>query len=198
MNRTASSCVHSGATADVRRSQVRRDTRPVQPEERILPMRRFRLTMVAAVLVLAGMVGAADATRPTTTARLQGSQEVPAADTDARGQLVMKVARDGESIAYRLIVANIDDVQMAHLHMAPAGQNGGVVVWLYPDGPPPQLIPGRTNGILATGTITGDDLVGSMAGMDIGDLLDAIDAGNIYVNVHTTAFPGGEVRGQVG
>lgn len=161
-------------------------------------MRRIRLTMAAAVLALAGMVGVADAAPPTTTAHLQGSQEVPAVDTGAQGQLVLKVARDGQSIDYRLIVANIDDVLMAHLHMAPAGANGGVVVWLYPDGPPPQLIPGRTNGILATGTITADDLVGGLAGQEIDDLVDAIDAGDIYVNVHTPAHLGGEIRGQVG
>ncbi len=161
-------------------------------------MRRIRLTMAAAVLALAGMVGVADAAPPTSTAHLQGRQEVPAVDTGAQGQLVLKVARDGQSIDYRLIVANIDDVLMAHLHMAPAGDNGGVVVWLYPDGPPPQLIPGRTNGILATGTITADDLVGVLAGQDIDDLVDAIGAGDIYVNVHTPAHPSGEIRGQVG
>ena len=161
-------------------------------------MRRFRLTMAATVIMLAGLVGVADAAPRTMTTHLQGAQEVPAAATNAQGQLTMKVAPDGESVDYRLIVANIDDVFMAHLHMAPAGQNGGVVVWLYPDGPPPQPIPGPTNGILATGTITADDLVGAMAGMQISDLLAAADAGMLYANVHTTAFPGGEVRGQLG
>lgn len=161
-------------------------------------MPRFRLTTAAVVVALAGFVGVADAGPRTTTAHLQGAQEVPAADTNAQGQLVLKAARDGESIDYRLIVANIDDVFMAHLHMAPAGENGGVVTWLYPDGPPPQSIPGPTNGTLATGTITADDLVGDLAGMELDDLLDAIDAGMVYVNVHTTAFPGGEVRGQLG
>lgn len=154
--------------------------------------------MAAAVLALAGTVGIADAGPRTTTAHLQGGQEVPAAETNAQGQFVMKVAPDGERIDHRLIVANIDDVFMAHLHMAPAGQNGGVVVWLYPDSPPPQPIPGPTNGTLATGTITADDLVGSTEGAELGDLLDAVDAGNIYVNVHTDAFPAGEVRGQLG
>ncbi len=132
------------------------------------------------------------------TAHLQGAQEVPAADSNAQGQLVMKVAADGDSIDYRLIVSNIDDVLMAHLHLAPAGQNGGIVVWLYPDAPPPQLIPGPTNGTLATGTITADDLVGALAGMQISDLVAAVRAGNIYANVHTPTFPGGEVRGQLG
>ncbi len=81
--------------------------------------------------------------------------------------------------------------------MAPPGQNGGVVVWLYPSAPPPQLIPGRTNGTLATGTITDANLVGSLAGQGLAALLDAMEAGNTYVNVHTTAYPAGEIRGQI-
>ena len=39
---------------------------------------------------------------------------------------------------------------MAHIHLAPTpGANGGIVVWLYPSGPPASLIPGRSDGVLA-------------------------------------------------
>jgi hypothetical protein len=71
------------------------------------------------------------------------------------------------------------------------------VAFLYPDAPPAQLIPGRSNGVLAEGVITADDLIGPLAGQSLDDLLDQIRAGNVYVNVHTTQFPGGEVRGQI-
>ncbi len=158
---------------------------------------RTRVTIAGAVLALAGSVAVADAGPPTHTAHLTGGQEVSAVDTAAQGQLVLRESADGTSIDYRLIVANIDDVLMAHLHLAPAGSNGGVVVWLYPDGPPPQLIPGRTNGTLATGTITADDLVGGLAGQDLDALVEAIEAGGVYVNVHTPDHPGGEIRGQL-
>ncbi|MDZ7691457.1 MAG: CHRD domain-containing protein [Balneolaceae bacterium] len=107
------------------------------------------------------------------------------------------MSKDGSSIDYKLIVANIDNVRMAHIHNAPAGQNGGVVVWLYPDSPPPQLIEGRFQGVLAEGTITADDLVGSLAGQSLAALIEEMRAGNTYVNVHTTQNPGGEVRGQI-
>jgi hypothetical protein len=87
---------------------------------------------------------------------------------------------------------------MAHIHCcAPPGENAGVVVWLYPEAPPPQLIPGRHDGVLATGTITDADLVGIFAGMTVDDLVDEIVAGNAYVNVHTQQFPAGEIRGQL-
>lgn len=130
-------------------------------------------------------------------AHLTGAAEVPVVDTRARGQAVFQLSADGMSLSYRLIVANIEDVLMSHIHMAPAGQNGGVVAWLYPSGPPPQLIEGRFSGVLATGTITADDLTGALEGEPLSTLVEAMQAGNTYVNVHTTAVPSGEVRGQI-
>jgi hypothetical protein len=128
---------------------------------------------------------------------LSGAEEVPAQDTHAQGQAIFHVSRDGTSIAYRLIIANIENVLMAHIHMAPAGVNGGIVVWLYPDAPPPALIPGRSDGLLAEGTITEASLMGALAGQPLSALVDAMQAGNTYVNVHTAQVPAGEIRGQV-
>jgi hypothetical protein len=134
----------------------------------------------------------------TYVAPLSSAQEVPTNDSKARGVATFKLSTDGTELSYRLIVANIKDVTMAHIHLAPAGENGPVVAWLCPSGPPPQLIPGRTQGVLATGTITAGDLVGPLAGMSLADLVLALETGEAYVNVHTSAFPGGEIRGQIG
>jgi len=128
---------------------------------------------------------------------LNGDNEVPAVDTKAQGQAIFSASSDGSSIHYKLIVANIENVIMAHIHNAPAGQNGGIVVWLYPPSPPPQLIPGRFQGVLAEGTITADNLMGSLEGQTIGDLLELMRSGDTYVNVHTSQNPPGEVRGQI-
>ncbi len=128
---------------------------------------------------------------------LKGENEVEPVETNAQGQAIFKVSNDGTSIHYKLIVSNIENVQMAHIHDAPAGENGGVVVWLYPSSPPPQLIDGRFQGVLAEGTITADDLTGSLAGETMEALLEEIKAGNTYVNVHTVQNPGGEIRGQI-
>lgn len=130
-------------------------------------------------------------------AHAHGGEEVPAVDTDAQGNATFRLSKDGDAISYRLIVANIVDVTQSHIHLAPAGVNGGIVVWLYPSASPAQLIPGPSQGVLAEGVITEEDLVGGLAGMDLGALLDALRTGGAYVNVHTSANPSGEIRGQI-
>jgi hypothetical protein len=130
-------------------------------------------------------------------AHLSSSQEVHAVDSEATGQAIFQLSKDGTFLSYKLIVANIENVTMSHIHLAPAGVNGGVVAWLYPSAPPAKLIPGKTNGILAEGTITGANLVGSLSGKPLSSLIDALKAGGAYVNVHTSAYPAGEIRGQI-
>lgn len=161
-------------------------------------MRRLFALAIAVALALAVALPAGAGSGRHFNTHLTGSQEVVPVDTNAQGQATFELSKDGESIEYRLNVANIDDVLMAHIHLAPAGVNGGIVVWLYPAAPPPQLIEGRFSGVLAQGVITADDLVGDLAGQDLDALLDAMMAGDTYVNVHTTANPGGEIRGQIG
>ncbi len=130
-------------------------------------------------------------------AHLSGNQEVPPAETDATGQATFQLSRDGQTLSYKLIVANIENVRMAHIHFGAVGVNGPVVAWLYPSGPPPELIPGWTNGILAEGVITAGDLVGLLNGKELSELIDLMISGETYVNVHTSQFPGGEIRGQI-
>jgi hypothetical protein len=128
---------------------------------------------------------------------LQGDNEVPPNASEAQGQAIFMLSDDGTELHYKLIVANIENVAQAHIHRAPAGVNGGIVAWLYPPAPPAQLIPGRSDGILAEGVITDAQVIGSLAGTGVAGLLAQIRAGNTYANVHTLQFPGGEVRGQV-
>ena len=129
---------------------------------------------------------------------LSGENEVPPVETDARGQATFHLDKTGEELSYKLIVANIEDVTMTHIHLGGPDENGPVVVWLYPeDGPPPALIEGRFDGVLAEGTITDADLVGELDGASLDDLVAEIRDGNTYVNVHTVAHPAGEIRGQI-
>lgn len=132
-------------------------------------------------------------------AHLSGNQEVPANVSKAQGQAIFQLNKDSTELSYKLIVANLDSVMAAHIHISPAGSNGGVVAFLYPTAPPPNslLISGTTNGILAEGVITAANLRGSLSGKKLSALIAKMSAGNAYVNVHTKTFPGGEIRGQI-
>jgi len=127
------------------------------------------------------------------TAHMNGAQENPPVETNAQGEAVFRLSDDGSALSYRLVVSNIADVRFSHIHMAPAGQNGPIVVTLFP-GP---TLSGRVQGVIAEGTITAANLQGALAGMTLADLVAQIDAGNTYVNVHTDAHPPGEIRGQI-
>lgn len=123
-------------------------------------------------------------------AHLDGDQEVPTpVDTKATGQTNFKLSKDGSSLSYKLIVANIENVAAAHIHIGERGSNGGVAVTLYGGG----LIEGRTSGVLAEGMITSD----MVTGYTLAELLDIMLTGGAYVNVHTSQNPGGELRGQI-
>lgn len=133
-------------------------------------------------------------------ARLSGVAEVvmdedgniSTVETDARGKAKCKLKRDGTELAFKLAVEDLDEVAAAHIHVGLPSENGPVVAVLY-GGP----LTGPVDGTLAKGTITEDDLMGVFAG-DFPGFIEAMRQGELYVNVHTVDFPGGEVRGQIG
>ncbi|SIR72639.1 CHRD domain-containing protein [Haladaptatus litoreus] len=137
--------------------------------------------------------------------KLSGAQEVPPVETKGEGAAVFKFADhgDGPHIHYALLVANTENVTQAHIHLGQKGENGDVVTFLFglknDEGEfVGALDQGVTeNGVLATGSITAADLVGPLAGKSLSVLVEAMRAGNTYVNVHTEQNPPGEIRGQI-
>jgi hypothetical protein len=169
-------------------------------------MTRFRTVLVTilALLIVPGLA-AAGPRGQNFNAHLTGDEEVPTRETRAQGQVILHLDAAEEALAYKLIVANIDNVVAAHIHLGPVGTNGAVVAFLA--GP---FAPGggRTSGVLAEGVITAADLVGPLSMNPLSSLIDAMRAGNTYANVHTNDgvlpvnsgpgdFPGGEIRGQI-
>jgi len=161
---------------------------------------------------------------------LSGDQEVftPAtpdaptpADSHAQGQAIFQIHADGLAFDYKLIASNIENITQAHIHCGPAGSNGPIIVWLYPDPTATVALPGgagRHDGVLAEDTIVSGTALhvrtavssaacpGGVSSFD--DVLEKIRANNTYVNVHTSDganpantgpgdFPGGEIRGQL-
>jgi len=138
-------------------------------------------------------------------AHLSGDEEVPPRDTLAQGQAIFHLSNDSTERDYQLIVANIENVVAAHIHLGAVGVNGPVVAFLAGPFPPAG---GLVDGILAQGTITAANLVGPLMGQSLSVLIEAMRTGGTYVNVHTNDgvdppntgpgdFPGGEVRGQI-
>ena len=154
----------------------------------------IRMCFVSAVVVaLVATAGITLAAGNSYSAHLSGPF------SKAQGQTHVKFSSDGESLAFKVNVANIVDVTVAHIHVSAApGGDGPPALWLYPSAPPPQLIPGRFQGTLAQGTATAANLVGPLAGGTLEDLRTAIEEGRAYINVHTSAHPAGEIRGELG
>ena len=137
-------------------------------------------------------------------------------ETRATGQANFDVVDAGTAIAYRVNVAGIRNLWMAHIHVsADPGGNGPPAFWFVPTTPhaPPALgqsVAQVVNGNLASGYIMSDDQLGGLlAGGTIADLITAMEEGRAYVVVHTNDFdpdtppgvagdsPPGELRGAI-
>jgi hypothetical protein len=165
----------------------------------------MKKTIALAALASAVIVGVAIAANQNYNAHLVGDNEVPANLSMAQGQASCKLSSDELSLECKLIASNIDNVVAAHIHTGVAGENGPVVAFLFGNAPAGG---GAQNGLLSRVTITAANLVGPLAGQPLSALIDAIEAGNAYVNVHTNDgvapvtnlpgdIPGGEIRGQL-
>ena len=129
-------------------------------------------------------------------AELTGRQEVPPVTTEASALAEFALNDDG-TISYRLWAAGpIMDAVQAHIHVGGRGQNGPVVAFLY----------GPTSGenfeegdLISAGTITETDVIPRPPGFTGGlsNLVARMRQGRTYANLHTHAFPGGEIRSQI-
>ena len=135
------------------------------------------------------------------TADLSGANEVSPVTTPATGTATLSM--DDDAITYSIDVTDLQNALVAHIHVAPPGENGPVRLNLCGTGDPQPACTSGT-GVLAAGT--NGTTVGEPA-ITFDSLLSAIRAGNAYVNVHTSVAdcttgqpgcnPGGEIRGQI-
>jgi hypothetical protein len=127
------------------------------------------------------------------SATLSGDEEVPPVDTDASGSAFFTfqtLFRREFLITVRFQSGLSGPATGAHIHNAPPGVNGPIVLDF------------SLGSILSTGFVSvnvndADDLSGPLAGETLQDLRDAMENGNTYINVHTAENPGGEIRGQI-
>lgn len=158
-------------------------------------MKRTPAVLLIVLVALVTTFGVVAASNGKTTYRtgLDGA----GTGSDAHGNAVFVFANDGSSMSYKLVINGLTNTTMAHIHVAPTpGGNGPIVLWLYPDGPPASLIEGVFNGLLGGRTVTSADIIANNQDINtLADIRAAIESGRAYVNVHTTANPGGEIRG---
>ncbi len=169
--------------------------------------RSKRVTMVMGGLALVGGVVVAVAIAvggDQISATLTGYQEVPAVSSGGQATFTASVSGDESSVNWTLSYSDLSSaIQQAHIHLGQMGVNGGIAVFLCTNlgnGPAgTQTCPAAPATI--NGTFVGADIVGpagqGLAPGEMAELIDAVDAGATYANVHSATFPGGEVRAQL-
>lgn len=154
---------------------------------------RIAAGVSAAVVVTVFAIGCDDSTAagpPVYTATLIGASEVPPVTTTATGTATF--VDNTTSIDYVLTISPMTAVTASHIHVGPATCACPVIINLFN----PLNVPGATgtvSGVIATGTITAAN--NRLVSLD--SLRVLFNNGNGYVNVHTSANPGGEIRGTV-
>jgi CHRD domain len=144
---------------------------PLNPNKETAMKRFPQATLAAAVaLAMAGAVYAADM-----KVSLAGDQEVPPVNTQAKGSGTVVIGDDG-AVSGVVTTTGVTGTA-AHIHQAAAGKNGPVIV--------PMVKSGDSGWTFAPGAKLNPDQ------------MNALKAGELYVNVHSAANPGGEIRGQL-
>ena len=126
-------------------------------------------------------------------AHLNGDANVPSTDTSAQGEAIFKFNQDANTMYYKIMAANIEDVFASHIHCAQAGANGPIGVTLLFLSEPVS----NPNGVLVEATVSEPDPGNQCGWTSLADVENAIRSGNAYVNLHTTAHHSGEIRGQI-
>lgn len=154
-------------------------------------MRRVKLLLlvVFSVLLTASLCFGAE---KRFHAKLKGDDEVPANKSKATGTAQFVLSKDGKEMSYKLAVKNISNPNAAHIHKGKKGEAGPPVLDLKV-----AKRQGKVSGVLSQGIVSEKNLIGELQGKKLEDLVAMIKAGEAYVNVHTDAFPDGEIRGEI-
>ena len=137
-------------------------------------MNKVSNAVLTAAAFVIGAAASASAAGADVNVALSGTNEVPPVTTSASGSGMFKVGDDG-AMSGTVTVQGAAGT-MAHIHMAAAGKNGPPIVSLAKEG--------DTFKVPAGTKLTPEQV-------------NALKAGELYVNVHTAGHPGGELRGQL-
>jgi hypothetical protein len=145
----------------------------------------------------------------TISANLTGYEETPLTiNSTGTGQFRATVQNGGTQIAYTITYSGLSSpATQSHIHFGRPAITGQIVLFLCTNLTPPTGVPTPPACPAAGGTVTGtltaaDVIARPTQGIDAGaagftEMLNAIQAGAAYANVHTTTFPSGEIRGRI-
>ena len=155
---------------------------------------KMRMMMLgAAAAVLLSMPVSAAAQVVTVRAQLHGGNENPGVVSGAHGNAVVVIDRTARTIQYTVNVYNLPTgVVASHIHVGSAQVNGPVILDF-------RVVAGTSNDFSYSGRLTEADLrANAQFGVNsFDDAMFSIASGVTYVNVHSQANPGGEIRGQL-
>lgn len=132
--------------------------------------------------------GGLDAERVFQTSLTSAAQVPAPKPTSASGTAQILVFAD--RVDFQLSATGITAITMAHIHSGPPGAAGPIVVTLFLPASPTAAV----SALFASGSLNAGNLPGGVA---LASLKTLLASGNSYVDVHTTANPAGEIRGQV-
>ena len=184
-----------------------------------MPRTQLLTLVVGAILASAALTSSQGAVRAdddsnhrrSFSAKLTSFSEVPSISSTAQGSFRARLSPDGTSLHYKLTFSGLSaPVTQSHIHFGERHTSGGIMVWLC-SGPtnvdPTGLAPtcpseGTVEGDLTAANIVQPGAPPPSAGQGIAagefeEFVRALREGSGYANVHSTAFPGGEIRGQV-
>ena len=171
-----------------------------------LALRVIGLTAVVALLGVASYAIAGGGSKNFKGDPMIGYAENPDISTVATGSFGARLSNDGTTLAYELTYSGLEgNVQQAHIHFGKPGVNGGISIWLCgtvaPFVPPTAGIPTCPQSGTVTGEVDATDVIGpggqGIAAGEFAEILAAMRAGHAYANVHSSKFPGGEVRASI-
>ena len=145
------------------------------------------------------------------SAKMSTFNEVIPKGTGATGIFRARLSTDGTTLNWTFSWTGLTGPPLfAHIHFAQPGVNGNIMTFLCggpngnPDIPAKPACPQTTEASIS-GSTTAADIIALNSGTtdqgvdlhDFATFLNAIRTGNTYANLHTTRFPGGEIRGQL-
>ena len=135
------------------------------------------------------------------TAHLTGYNETPASlNSPAHGDLTLTIGTN--SLTWSLTYSGfVNQPFVAHVHVGQPGTSGGVAFFFCGGGGKAACPSSASGPVTISGSVGSGDIVGpttqGFAANDLTSIVKAIQAGATYANMHTSVYPGGEIRGQL-